>query len=140
MQLYKNHLSENGVFCAWVNESHFIPKTAATIFPHSDFFGKYLVSGNHPIVYDEAYMFQAYAHYLETQSAYLDPSAADMMNPDSILKHSKSNQLKTLQAEQAVPVLTDLTPWLEYYYVCPPRFVKNLQPTQLKYCYSQYLR
>lgn len=140
IQLYKDHLSENGVFCAWVNESHFIPKTAASIFPYSDFFGKYIVNGNQPIVYDAAYMSQAYNHYLETQSAYLDPSAADMMNPDSILKHSKSNQLKTLQVEQAVPVLTDLTPWLEYYYVCPPRFAKSLQPPQLKYCYSQYLR
>jgi len=140
MRLYQSHLSENGVFCAWVNESHFIPKTVATIFPYSDSFGNYLVNSNQPIEYDAGYMLQAYDHYLETQSVHLESSAVDVMNPDSILKHSKRNQLKTLQAEQSIPAFTDLTPWPEYYYVCPPRFVKSLQAQQLRYCYSQYIR
>jgi predicted membrane-bound spermidine synthase len=140
MRLYKAHLSENGVFCAWVNETHFIPKTVATIFPYSDSFGNYLVNSAQPLTYDADYMSQAYNHYLETQSIHLGASAADVMNPASILKHSKINQLKTIQAEQSVPALTDLTPWLEYYYICPPRFTKDLQAQQLKYCYSQYIR
>ena len=140
IRLYQSHLSENGVFCAWVNESHFIPKTVATIFPYSDSFGNYLVNSNQPIVYDADYMSQVYNHYLETQSVYLDPSAVDTMNPDSILNHSRHSQIKTLQVELDVPALTDLTPWLEYYYVCPPRFVESLQAQQLRYCYSQYLR
>jgi spermidine synthase len=140
IRLYQSHLSENGVFCAWVNESHFIPKTVATIFPYSDSFGDYLVNSNQPIVYDADYMYQAYDHYLETQSIHLGPSAVDVMNPDAILTYSKYNQTKTLQNEQDIPALTDLTPWLEYYYVCPPRFVKNLQAQQLRYCYSQYIR
>jgi predicted membrane-bound spermidine synthase len=140
MRLYQSHLSENGVFCAWVNEAHFIPKTVAAVFPYSDSFGNYLVNSNQPIEYDAGYMSQAYDHYLETQSAHLDSSALDTMSPESILKYSKHNQLQTLQNEQDVPVLTDLTPWLEYYYACPPRFFKSLQAQQLRYCYSQYLR
>jgi spermidine synthase len=140
IRLYQSHLSENGVFCAWVNEAHFIPKTVATIFPYSDSFGDYLVNSNQPIIYSADYMSQVYSHYLETQSAHLDPSAVDTMNPESILKYSKHDQLKTLQNERDIPALTDLTPWLEYYYVCPPRFVENLQAQQLRYCYSQYIR
>ena len=66
IRLYQSHLSENGVFCAWVNEAHFIPKTVATIFPYSDSFGDYLVNSNQPIVYDADYMSQMYRHYLES--------------------------------------------------------------------------
>jgi spermidine synthase len=140
MRLYQSHLSENGVFCAWVNEAHFIPRTAAAIFLYSDYFGDYLVNSNQPIEYDAEYMTQTYNHYFETQSAYLSVSAVEEMNPSSILKRLKRNQVKTLQSEQNVPALTDLTPWLEYYYVCPPRLTRGLQTEQLRYCYSQYLR
>jgi predicted membrane-bound spermidine synthase len=139
IRLYQSHLSENGVFCAWVNEAHFIPKTVATIFPYSDLFDTYLVNGNQPLVYDAEYMIRAYTHYLETQSVYLDPAAAETMNPQAILKYSKQDQTKILQSGEAIPVLTDLTPWLEYYYVCPPQLVNSLQAQQLRYCYSQYI-
>jgi predicted membrane-bound spermidine synthase len=140
MKLYQAHLSANGIFCAWVNETHFIPKTVATVFPYSDLFDTYLVSGNQPLDYDEDYMNKAYASYLETQSIYLDDSAAETMNPPAILDHSKQNQSKILQSVQGIPALTDLTPWLEYYYVCPPRFLANLQAQQLRYCYGQFIR
>jgi hypothetical protein len=140
IKLYQSHLSEDGIFCAWVNESHFIPKTVATIFPYSDSFGDYLVNGNQPIAYDADYMHLVYNNYLDTQSTYLDPSARETMNPDAILSHQKQGQAKTLQMEQNVPVLTDLTPWLEYYYVCPPRLLESLQPQQLRYCYGQFIR
>jgi predicted membrane-bound spermidine synthase len=139
-RLYQNHLSENGVFCAWVNESHFIPKTVATVFPYNDLFDTYLVNGSQPLEYDADYMAQAYNNYLETQSAYLDFTAAETMNPEAILKHSKQNHTKILRAGEGIPALTDQTPWLEYYYACPPRFTQNLSAQQLRYCYSQYIR
>jgi hypothetical protein len=85
-------------------------------------------------------MAQAYNNYLETQSAYLDFTAAETMNPEAILKHSKQNHTKILRAGEGIPALTDQTPWLEYYYACPPRFTQNLSAQQLRYCYSQYIR
>ncbi len=140
MRLYQSHLSDNGIFCAWVNESHFIPKTVATIFPYNDLFDTYLVNGSQPLEYDENYMTQAYQSYLETQSVYLDPSAAETMNPQAILKHPKQNRTRIIKEGEGIPALTDLTPWLEYYYACPPRFTRNLSAQQLRYCYSQYVR
>lgn len=140
VRLYQSHLADNGVFCAWVNESHFIPKTVATIFPYNDLFDTYLVNGNQPLEYDADYMNQAYQNYLDTQSIFLDPSAAETMNPQAILKHSKQSRTKIIKDGEGIPALTDLTPWLEYYYVCPPRFIQSLSAQQLRYCYSQYTR
>ncbi len=140
LRLYRSHLTDAGIFCAWVNENHFIPATVATIFPYNDLFDTYLVNGNQPLDYDADYLNQAYRYYLETQSIYLDPSAAETMNPQAILKHSKQSRAKIVKDGEGIPALTDLTPWLEYYYVCPPRFVQNLQAQQLRYCYSQYIR
>ncbi|MBI5953384.1 MAG: fused MFS/spermidine synthase [Chloroflexi bacterium] len=140
LRLYQSHLSENGIFCAWVNESHFIPKTVATIFPYSDSFGDYLVSADKPIEYDADYMSQTYANYLATQSVHLSPTASETMNPTPILEHQRQNQSRTLRSEKNVPALTDLTPWLEYYYICPPRLLNSLQPQQLRYCYSEFIR
>jgi predicted membrane-bound spermidine synthase len=137
MRLYKSHLSNGGVFCAWVNEPHFIPKTAATIFPHSDFFGDYLVNSSQPIEYDTAYLSQAYKNYFATQSVHLSSLASEAMNPDTVLGRLRTKQVKTLEIEKNIPVLTDLTPWLEYYYLCPPRFLSGLLSPQLKYCYSK---
>jgi hypothetical protein len=138
MSLYSKHLTTGGIFCAWVNEQHFIPKTAATIFPHSDFFGDYLVNSSQPIEYDMTYMRQSYENYLATQSIHLIPDAAAAMNPDEILASLRTKQAKTLQNEERVPALTDMTPWLEYYYFCPPQFLEKLSVPQLKYCYSRH--
>ena len=102
VRLYQSHLADNGIFCAWVNETHFIPKTVATIFPYNDLFDTYLVNGSQPLEYDTDYMTQAYQNYLETQSVYLDPSAAETINPQAILKHLKQNQSKILQAGERV--------------------------------------
>jgi len=137
LTLYQNHLAQGGVFCAWVNEPHFIPKTAASVFPYSDFFGDYLVNSAQPIAYDMDYMSRAYRNYLKTNFIRLASSATEAMNPNSVLARLRTKQSKTLELEKNVPALTDLTPWLEYYYACPPRFVKNLQTPQLKYCYSR---
>jgi len=140
VQLYQNHLSDQGVFCAWMNETHFIPKTAATVFPYSDSFDDYLVSSSQPIVYDEDYMLQVYATYLDTQSDFLGYAAAEEMNPGVIMEQLKRSQGKTLEFEQKVPSLTDRTPWLEYYYLCPPRFLATLQTQQMKYCSGKISR
>jgi len=139
-RLYQSHLSEGGVFCAWVNEARFIPRTMTTVFSHNDLFDTYLVNGSQALEYDAEYMTQAYDRYLETQSVYLDASAADTMNPQNILKHGRQNQSKIIQSGEGLPPLTDLTPWLEYYYFCPPRFTQNLQAAQLRYCYGEYIR
>lgn len=140
VRLYQGHLSANGVFCAWVNEAHFIPRTVASVFPYSDMFDTYLVNGGQPLEYDADYMTRAYTHYLESQSAFLDPVAVTTMDPQAILGHPKKHHSKIIQEEEALPVLTDLTPWLEYYYACSLRFDRSIQAGQLRYCYSEYIR
>lgn len=52
MLLYREHLTENGVFCAWINERQFIPHTAAAVFAYTDFFPDYLVNRQQPIEYE----------------------------------------------------------------------------------------
>jgi predicted membrane-bound spermidine synthase len=137
MRMYQSHLSKGGIFCAWLNEPHFIPKTAATIFPYSEFFGDFLVNSNQPIEYDMAYMNEAYKNYITTQSMHLDSQGAKAMDPNTVMGRLRTKQSKTLELEAKVSPLTDLTPWLEYYYLCPPRFLDELLPPQLKYCYSK---
>ena len=134
MKLHQSHLSERGVFCASVNEEHFIPKTAASVFTYSDFFGDYLVNSNQPLLYDMDYMSRVYRHYLETASAHLRESAVDLMNPASVMGRLRGNQSLILGNESQTPVLRDLTPWLEYYYLCPPQFLDSLSTVQLAYC------
>lgn len=138
MRLYQARLAEGGIFCAWVNETHFIPKTAATVFPYSEFYGGFLVSGNQPISYDREYMRRSYENYLARYSAYLDSQAAKTMSPEIALSSLRATREQTLQIEAKVPPLTDLTPWLEYYYLCQPQFLDTLRPQQLKYCYGRH--
>ncbi len=137
MQLYQSHLSTGGIFCAWINESHLIPKTAASVFAYSDFFGDYLVNSDQPIVYDMNYMSKTYEHYMKVASVHLATSAIDTLNPQVIMERRRSDRTRTLTNEASTPILIDLTPWLEYYYLCPPHFVNTLQIAQLQYCYQR---
>ncbi|MCL4275467.1 MAG: fused MFS/spermidine synthase [Anaerolineales bacterium] len=136
MELYKKHLSNGGIFCAWINEGHLIPKTAASLYLHSDNFGDYLVNSDQPLQYDLTYMSKAYEHYLEAGSAYIVPSVSETLNPDGIMERLKSGQSATLELEADTPTLTDLTPWLEYYYLCPPSLANRLSIRQMQYCHQ----
>lgn len=138
MGLYRDHLTEKGVFCSWINEQHFIPQTAHAVFAYSDFFLDYLVNSNQPIEYDMDYMARVSQSFLETNPAYLSSSAPDTLNPENIIKRLRRNWDKSLDNENTLPILTDMTPWLEYYYLCQPQFLKKFEARQLLYCTDKY--
>lgn len=116
MELYKKHLSEGGVFCAWVNEGHFIPKTAASVFQYSDFFGFFLVNSEQPIIYDLDKMNTLSDIFFQDLPSELWSQAAELMIPERVMKNKISDQTTILEAEYFTLVLTDMTPWLEYFY------------------------
>jgi spermidine synthase len=134
MQLYQSHLTEGGVFCAWINERHFIPKTAATVFAYTDEFPDYLVNSDKPLEYDMEYMTSAYEAYMQSARVFITPSTADTMNPPAVMERLKGDQQGILENEINTPALKDLTPWLEYYYFCPPSLQNSMGIWQMRYC------
>lgn len=134
MRLYQSHLAEGGVFCAWINERHFIPKTAATVFAYTDEFPDYLVNSDQPIVYDMDYMTRAYEAYMESASDFLTQAAVETMNPAEVMTRLEGGREKILKNEAKTPPLKDLTPWLEYYYFCPPSLQSSMSVWQMRYC------
>lgn len=138
MRLYREHLTEKGIFCAWINERQFIPHTATTVFAHMDFFPDYLVNSDQPIQYDLSYLSQASQSFLETSSAFLTASATDELNPRVILERLRKGWRNASAFKHTPPPLTDMTPWLEYYYFCPPQFLRMLHAKQLHYCLARY--
>jgi len=120
MKLYQAHLSDTGVFCGWFNENHVIPKTAATVFPFVSHFRDWVVASNSPHHWDIEYIHRATATYLSNSTGlYLD-GFVNALDPVDILNDFRADQTDTLVNEADTPVLTDLNPWLEYYYFHTP--------------------
>lgn len=134
MQLYQSHLAEGGVFCAWINERHFIPKTAATVFAYTDEFPDYLVNSDQPLNYDMEYMARVYEAYMESASGFITPAAADAMKPAEVMTRLEGGRAKIIKNEAKTPPLKDLTPWLEYYFICPPSLQNSMSIWQMRYC------
>lgn len=119
MALYQKHLTDNGVLCGWVNEEHILPNTAAHVFPVVEHFREFIVAGNHPLTFDRPYMDSIVKEYLNS-TGIIPKSAADTMNPIKILHRHLRNHDQILAQEINTPILTDMNPWLEYYYFHAP--------------------
>lgn len=120
MQLYQSHLNDGGVFCAWFNEGHMIPKTAASVFPFVDQFREWLAAGNQHFEYDRQYLESAYTAYTTNSQGLFADSMYEMIKPDDVLSKFVADRdcIQTREADS--PVLTDMNPWLEYYFFRPP--------------------
>ena len=119
MRLYQAHLSEGGVFCGWINESHILPKTVASAYPFADHFRGVMVAGNQPLVYDRSLMDRSYLQFMMNSGFALDTAVADRLAPEKIL-HRLRDRTGILTAEKHTPILTDMNAWLEYYYFHEP--------------------
>ena len=120
MDLYRGHLSESGVFCAWFNENHVIPKTTATVFPYTDHFRDWIVAGNVPLAYDHDYIYHATATYVENSIGLYSTGFVDALDPVEILNDRIAGKAEIILNEAGTPILTDMNPWLEYYYFHAP--------------------
>jgi predicted membrane-bound spermidine synthase len=123
LKLYRSHLSGGGVLCEWLDEFHVLPRTTATVFPEVDEFDDFLVVSDDPIHYDLEYMQAAAQAYLTETAGSVDPHTMDQLTPVNILSKFIRDRAQISVEEKGTPVLTDLDPWLEYYYL--HRSIKN---------------
>ncbi|HET9588241.1 MAG TPA: fused MFS/spermidine synthase [Anaerolineales bacterium] len=113
LHLYRSHLNEDGVFCAFVDERHIIPHTAAQVFPAVDQFDLgTMVASNQEIIYDLLYM-QAAADQYSSETSHT-------LTPHRLFSNYVRDRDQILVEEIRVPVLTDLKPGLEYYFLNAP--------------------
>jgi predicted membrane-bound spermidine synthase len=134
MRLFQRHLSEGGVFCAFIDERHLIPKTAASVFQYSDHFPYFLINSDQPIVYDLDYMATISDTLARSLPGGMRSPAARTLEPKRIMDRKIGSQAETLEWEKHTPILSDMTPWLEYFYLCPGWMRGQLSAEQLRYC------
>jgi hypothetical protein len=121
LQIYQDHLSENGTLCAWMDEARIIPHTMAQVFPYIDQFRKeFMVVSNQPITYSAAYMNAAVQSYAELTGALYGSQHQIVLDPPAILRGFVRDQDEILMAEEHEPILRDMDPWLEYYLLRMP--------------------
>ena len=122
MQLYQAHLTENGVFCAYVDQPNVIPNTIASVFPETDQFrSRTVIASNKPLEYDFAYMENLAANYITVASGFINPENAMAIQPQNLLTQFARPHEQILSDEKNIPPLTDNNPWLEYYFFNIPQ-------------------
>lgn len=119
MQLYQSHLANGGIFCAWMNERHVIPKTATSVFPHMEQFRDWIVAGNQAITFDREYMNEGLATYLKNGIGIPSDVVHTALEPDVVFEKYIGNRSCTLDKEKNTLILSDAKPYLEYYYFSP---------------------
>lgn len=120
MQLYQSHLDKGGIFCAWMNERHSIPKTAASVFSYLELFRDWVVASNQEIEFDREYMNVGLATYLENSEGIFAAGVDASLTPDVIFEKYIGNRSCVLEEEKDTAILTDARPHLEYYYFFTP--------------------
>lgn len=118
--LYRERLDEQGVLCAWIDEHHSLPQTAASAFPYVDEFNDFLIASSAPITYDFTYMQVNAQSYREKSQAVLGADAEEALNPAQVLKRFYRAQDQIKDNTKGDLELYDLKPQLEYYYLRPP--------------------
>jgi predicted membrane-bound spermidine synthase len=121
MQLYQSHLTENGVFCAYVDQPNVIPQTIANVFPEADQFRfRTVVASNQTIQFDLPYMETLAANYIGVSDSITNEQTAENISPKSLLAQFARSHEQIISDEKKIPVLTDTNPWLEYYFLNTP--------------------
>ena len=116
LELYRSHLTENGILCAWMAERHIIPHTVAQVFPFVDQFeNEYMIASNSPIHYDTAYMEKASADYATLARHIFGPDFTAIPEIEQNLRQFLRDQNQILIEETTTPILNDSHPILEYY-------------------------
>ncbi|HEY3473400.1 MAG TPA: fused MFS/spermidine synthase [Anaerolineales bacterium] len=121
LRIYRNHLTPNGVLCAWMDEFHIIPHTVASVFSYVDQFeNEFMVAGNNPIAYDTEYMARSAEGYANLTEDLYGADGRVNLNATSTLDLFLRDQDQILADEKNKQVLRDMNPWLEYYLFVRP--------------------
>ncbi|HET9908050.1 MAG TPA: fused MFS/spermidine synthase, partial [Anaerolineales bacterium] len=136
LEIYRNHLTENGVLCAWMAERHMIPHSVAQVFPYTDqFANEYMIASNNPIQYDRAYMENASADFDDLAKSIYGSDFAAIPDVEHNLSFFLRDQNQILIEESGTPVLDDSHPLLEYFLFRKParREITPLPDGQLEF-------
>ena len=116
LELYRSHLTENGILCAWMAERHIIPHTVAQVFPYADQFGnEYMIASNSPINYDTTYMEKVSADYSNLARDIYGSGFTAIPEFEHNLSFFLRDQSQILREEANTPILNDSHPILEYF-------------------------
>jgi predicted membrane-bound spermidine synthase len=121
LNIYRDHLTPNGVLCAWMDEDYVIPHTLAQVFPYIDQYrNELMVASNQPIVYQTEYMGRVAAGYADLTSELYGSAGKIQLDPLKGFGFFQRDQSQILNDERHRPVLRDMNPWLEYYFFVKP--------------------
>ena len=121
LNIYRNHLTPNGILCAWMDEFHVIPHTLAQVFPYVDQYRKELmVASNQPIFYQTEYMERVADSYAELTGELYGNTGSVRLDHLTGFRFFQRDQSQILREEQHRPILRDMDPWLEYYFLATP--------------------
>lgn len=121
LEIYRNHLTPNGVLCAWMRNFHAVPHTVAQVFPYVDQFeNEFMVAGSQPIVYHTEYMERAAQSYASLTREIYGPDGTVSLGAASSLSFFLRDQDQILKDEAHKQTLRDMAPQLEYYLFIKP--------------------
>jgi hypothetical protein len=138
MRLYRAHLTENGVLCAYVDQRHILAATMAAVFPYVDQYRiRLAIGGNQLLKYDLEYMRRASEAYLRLAAGTIAPGTEIALEPEMVLSDFLRDQSQIAIDEEATRLLTDLDPYLEYYYLATPVLKPIRFPTEMREAFRQ---
>ena len=121
LNIYRDHLTPNGVLCAWMDEFHVIPHTVAQVFPYVDQYrNETMVASGQPIVYQTEYMEQVASGYAELTHELYGSTRSIELDHLTGFGFFQRDQSQILENEKQRPVLRDMDPWMEYYFFMRP--------------------
>jgi predicted membrane-bound spermidine synthase len=121
LKIYRDHLTPNGILCAWMDEHHAIPHTTAQVFPYVDQYrNELMVASNRPIVYQTEYMGRVAASYADLTGELYGPTVSIHLDPLKGFGFFQRDQSQILSDERHRPILRDMNPRLEYYFFVKP--------------------
>ena len=125
LKIYRDHLTPNGVLCAWMDEFHVIPHTVAQVFPYVDQYqNAFMVASRQPIYYETEYMGRVAASYADLTKKLYGATGSIRLDPLMGFQFFQRDQSQILSDERHRPILRDMDPWLEYYFFARPTHAK----------------
>jgi hypothetical protein len=113
-------LTDTGIFCGWINEPVRIPLTAATVFPNLIKFPGVIIAAKSPIEFDLQFMQKVFEAYITEDSTIIQTDIEDNLDPVNIMELRSVPREMIIERVEDIPILTDMNPWLEYYYLREP--------------------
>jgi len=121
LNIYRDHLNPNGVLCAWMDEFHVIPHTAAQVFPFIDQYrNETMIASSQPIVYQTDYMKRVAADYAKLTQELYGSTGSIQLDHLAGFEFFQRDRNQILEDEKHRRILRDMAPWLEYYFFMLP--------------------